>query len=381
VRHTTRVVLALTFLTACAFSCWAVGDEDPFAFDIGLRLFGADIGIGYRGLALLPNADTTIWAYVGGGYETEHYYRDPSGDFLAPGSLAPGGVFDGLNAAFQRIEGAWRLGVDQGFAWNDRTKTNLVEAFLFYRGRYDINQIQPGLVLYNASILDKDGILLNTLQAGLGYNDLLFNKKNKTQSGFAAEASAEWGPAFFFNTLIGNSDFIRFNATFRAFLPLYDAAPSGSANLLSIYAGEFAAIDYAIGIGQAVPLYIRQSFGGRIQTTGLGGDVRGVDNGGYDANLKAVNNLELRVNLPSICWPDLVPGVVVFFDAGYYDQVGEIGTPTPTPSGIVASTGAGIYIDLLDLASIAAYVEYRLDSINADGQHLWPFNVEFGMHF
>lgn len=101
-RYTTRVVLALTFLTACASACWAVGDEDPYAFDIGLRLFGADVGIGYRGLALLPNADTTIWAYVGGGYETEHYFRDPSGAFLAPGSLAPGGL---LTALMRRSKG------------------------------------------------------------------------------------------------------------------------------------------------------------------------------------------------------------------------------------------------------------------------------------
>jgi hypothetical protein len=72
--------------------------------------------------------------------------------------------------------------------------------------------------------------------------------------------------------------------------------------------------------------------------------------------------------------------VVVFFDAGLYDQVGEPGISSPG-SGFVAGTGAGVYIDVLDLGSLAAYVEYRLDSANAEGDRLRIFVIEFGMHF
>jgi len=358
-------------------------DASPWTFDPILRLLGADLGVGYRGLALLPNEQTTFWVYAGGGYEGMHYYRDKYGNLLSPGEIGAGGSLANFDPSFTRIEGAWRLGIEQGFAWNERTATNLFEAFFFYRGRYDLNQLPSGTPLTTALSVLPDGneSILNTLQLGLGYDDLLFEKKHKTKNGISAEATAEWGPGFLFNTIMGNSDFIRFNGTFQWFHFLYDLAPDQPTNVFSLYLGEYFSADYAIGLnGKQVPLYIRQSFGGRIQNVGLGDSVRGVDKGGYDTNLKAVNNIELRANLPAIFLPDLVPGVVVFFDAGLYDQVGEPGISSPG-SGFVAGTGAGVYIDVLDLGSLAAYVEYRLDSANAEGDRLRIFVIEFGMHF
>lgn len=370
--------LLFAFLAGSSI-CQARGSESAIAFDIGPRLLGVDAGIGYRGFALLPDADTTIWAYLGGGYEWLDYYRDASGALLPAGSLAPGGALAGMDHGFTRIEGAWRLGVEQGFRWNERTKTNLVEAFAFYRGRLDSNQIQPGQLLYDSAIPDRAGLFLNTLLAGFAYDDLLTDARHRTRGGIAAEISAEWGPSFFFNTLFGDSDFLRWNATFRWFLPLFDIAPDRPANLLSIYIGEFFAIDYAIGLGAPVPLYIRQTFGGRDQVIGLGAQVRGVDSGSCDTNLKAVNNLELRANLPAIFLPNIVPGLIVFWDIGFYSQVGEAGIAAPA-SGVVSGTGAGVFLDFLDLASGAAYVAYRLTGVNADGKAL-NIVLEFGLHF
>jgi outer membrane protein assembly factor BamA len=358
--------------------------ESPWAFDIDPRLLGVDVGVGYRGLALLPDVQTTFWLYLGGGYEGQHYYRDTTGGLLSPGEIGASGSLPNADPSFNRIEGAWRLGIEQGFVWNDRTDTNLLEAFFFYRGRYDLNQAAGGSLLAIAPLdilPDRDELILNTLQMGLGYDDLLFQKKHKTKDGIAAELTAEWGPAFLFNTVKGDSDFIRFNGTFQWFLPLYDLAPDQPANLLSVYLGEYFSIDYAIGLnGSRVPLYIRQTFGGRNQLTGLGDSVRGVDKGGYDTNFKAFNSIELRANLPAIFLPDLVPGMVAFLDMGVYDQVGEPGISSPSP-GFVAGTGVGVYIDVLDLGSLAAYVEYRLDAANAEGDRLRVFVIEFGMHF
>ena len=203
---------------------------------------------------------------------------------------------------FPRIEGAWALGIDQGLAWNARTGTNLVEAFLFYRGRIDSNQIQPGQLLYNSTLPDRAGIFLNTILTGFGFNGVLIDTRHKMKNGASAEVSAEWGPRFFLNGLDGDSDFLRLNATLRWFLPVFDIAPDRPVNLLSMYLGEFASVDYAIGFSAPVPLYIRQTFGGRYaqQPIGLGQQVRGVDAGAYDTNLKAVNNLELRLDLPAV---------------------------------------------------------------------------------
>ncbi len=356
----------------------AVDQANPFGFDIGVRLFGTDVGIGYRGLALVPGARTTIWAYLGGGYEWLSYYRDAAGALVAPGALAAGGALAGRDPSFVRIEGAWRLGIEQGLAWNERTKTNLVEAFAFYRGRADSNQATSFQLLSDSTLPDRTGLLLNALQAGMAYDDLLFDARHKTKNGLSAEASLEWGPGFFLNTIIGDSNYVRLNATVRGFVPLYDISPESDSNRLSLYAGGFLSVDYADGFGAAVPLFVRQTFGGRGQITGLGSAVRGVDTASLDTNFKAVNNLEVRVNLPALFLRDLVPGLVVYGDVGYYAQVGE--QRTPAPSGFVSSIGAGIFFDVLDLASIAVYANYRLDAPNADGKRLGT-SIEFGMHF
>jgi len=357
----------------------------PWTFDVILRLFGADLGVGYRGLSLLPGTQTTFWVYAGGGYEGEHYYRDGNGALLAPGSISSSD-----QPAFNRIEGAWRLGMEQGLAWNPRTSTNLLEAFLFYRGRYDLNQASGTMLAAPPlSVLpDRDGSILNTLQLGAAWDNLLTNG-HKVRDGVAVETTVEWGPSFFFNTIQGDSDFIRFNGKARWFFPLYDAAPSRPLNLCSVYLGEHLTIDYAMGLnGTRVPLYVRQRFGGRTQNTALGSQVRGVDKGAYDANLKLVNNLEVRVNLPAIPMPgfiallvpDVVPGIIAYFDYGFYDQVGEPGIASP-PLGNVASTGAGTFLEIPAIGTLILYFEYRLDAANAAGDHLRLFVIEFGVQF
>jgi hypothetical protein len=364
----------------------------PWTFDPILRLLGVDLGVGYRGLSLIPGEQTTFWIYAGGGYEVGHYYRDQYDALLSPGQIGSGGgPLAKADPAFNRIEAAWRLGIEQGFIWNPRTSTNLFEAFFFYRGRYDVNLPAGGALLTDPSLTllpDRDTSLLNTLQLGLGYDDTLTNT-HYTRNGTSSELTAEWGPPWFFNTIQGDSDFVRFNATVTSFIPLFDAAPESRANVFSVYLGEYLSVDYAIGLnGTPVPLFVRQTFGGRTQNTGLGEQVRGVDKGGYDTNLKAVNNLEVRANLLAIPLPGLVaghvpviiPGVLAYFDCGFYDQVGEPVISSPSP-GLVAATGAGVYVEVPGFGTLLAYVEYRLDSANAEGDHLRIFVLEFGMQF
>jgi hypothetical protein len=354
----------------------------PWTFDVILRLLGLDLGVGYRGLSLLPGVQTTFWVYAGGGYEGEHYYRNPDGTLLAPGSIGPG-----QEPAYNRIEAAWRLGMEQGFVWNPRTSTNLFEAFFFYRGRYDLNQASATM-LAQANIADRDSSILNTLQLGAAYDDLLTNG-HRVRNGVSAETTVEWGPSFFFNTIQGDADFIRFNGMASWFIPLYDAAPDRPHNLFSVYLGEYFTIDYAMGLnGTPVPLYVRQTFGGRTQNTGVGSQVRGVDKAAFDTNLKALNNLEVRVNLPAIPMPDfiaslvpdIIPGIIAYVDYGYYDQVGEPGIVSP-PHGSVASTGVGAFIEVPAIGTVPIYFEYRLDAANAAGDRLRLFVIEFGMQF
>lgn len=387
-----RAGLALCFGLGALLSAWPEDPtpvKSPWIFDPILRLLGADLGVGYRGLPLIPGNQTTFWVYAGGGYEGEHYYRDAAGNLLEPGQIAPGGGLADADPTFNRIEAAWRLGMAQGLAWNPRTSTNLLEAFLFYRGRYDINRYGSGGLLDSAANLaDRDTSLLNTLQIGLGYDDMLTNP-HRVRGGTSAEVTAEWGPSWFFNSIQGESDFVRFNGTFTWFVPLYDAAPQERLNIFSLYFGEYFSVDYVVGLnGTPVPLNIRQTFGGRNQVTGLGAQVRGVDKAAYDTNLKAVNNLEVRANLLAIPMPHfvaglvpfVVPGVVAYFDCGAYDQVGEPGISSPA-SGLVAAAGAGVYVEAPGFGTLLAYVEYRLDRDNAAGDRLRLLVLEFGMQF
>ena len=377
---------------AAASGSSPAGVQSPWAFDPILRLIGADLGVGYRGLSLIPGEQTTFWVYLGGGYEGEHYYRDATGNLLSPGEIgSSGGPLANADPTFNRIEAAWRLGIEQGFVWNPRTSTSLWEAFFFYRGRYDLNRAAAGSLLTTPtlSILpDRDSSILNTFQAGLGYDDLL-TTQHRTRNGTSAEMTAEWGPPWFFNTIQGESDFVRFNGTFTWFFPLFDAAPEARLNLFSVYLGEYFSADYAIGLnGTPVPLSIRQTFGGRNQDTGLGDQVRGVDKAAYDTNLKAVNNLEVRANLLAIPMPGFLaglvpvvfPGVLAYFDCGVYDQVGEQGISSPS-TGFVASTGAGVFVEVPGFGSLLAYVEYRLDGQNSAGDRVRLFVLEFGMQF
>ena len=368
-----RLVLCLALFSG-ALSCWAIGEESAYTTDIQPHIIGVDVGIGYRGAPLLPDVDTTIWVYLGGTYKWLSYYRDATGALIAPGALGS------ADPGYTRIEGDWRLGIEQGFAWNARTKGNLTGAFAYYTGRVDSNQFASGSLLAGSSLPDRNGIFLNTILAGFTYDDMLFDQRHKMRDGVSAEASLEWGPSFLFNTLAGNSNFVRLNANFTWFKPLYDMAPEKPASFFNLYLGEFISVDYAAGFGTPVPLPIRQTFGGRTRLVeGLGGQVRGVDADSLDTNLKAVNNLELRANGPALFNPNIVPGLLVFWDAGYYNQVGEAGIASPG-SGFVTTIGAGGFLDFLDLGTGAGYFCYRLDNVNAGGQRL-SFMIEFGLHF
>jgi hypothetical protein len=380
-----RVGMILAALCVClaglAYGQNAAPESDrfPFVFDISPVLWGADIGVGYRGLGLASGVDTIFWVYAGGGYEQLTYMRLPDGSLIT--GAAPGGINPDVDLFYNRWSGRWQLGIAQGIAWNPRIKGDLLEAFTFYRGRYDANiNADPGQLIFRSSIPDKDGLFQNAALAGVKYNDLLLDTRNKTWSGAGGEASVEWGPAALSNTLFGRSDYARFNLSARAFLPLYEslyeAAPESLANLFSLYAGDFFSADYAMG--DYVPLNIRQTFGGLHPRVGLGGALRGVDDGSMDTNLKLVNNFEIRANLPALWLPDLVPGVLLYWDAGYYDQLGGQTSPS---SGFVSSVGAGVFIDLFDITSLTVYIHYRLTGENAKGSPLTLFELKFSAQF
>lgn len=376
-------LFAVLFLALAATPL--VAGDLPLAFDGGPRIWGADLGIGYTGLELLDGRDTTLWLWAGGGWEKMPFYRMADGTMeaeyldLATGALSPLPVaIDAENDPFyQRAEVKWQLGIVQGLVAGEGDAPDLVVAFLYYRGRWDRHLDQGSLLSTSPTypFPDRNVIFQNSLLAGVAYQGVTKNA-HTVKSGLEAEASVEWGPSFASSASLGDTDFLRLNATARAFLPLYDAEPDRDRNLFSVYAGDFAAVDWVTG--DPVPLNVRQSFGGLSPRLGLGGAVRGVDPGSLDGNFKAVNNLEIRVLGPALVIPDIVPGLVTYLDAGVF---GSAGSPGPDAWGFVATTGAGVFVDFFGFAQITGYLQYRLVGENANGSALTPFALDFTLKF
>jgi hypothetical protein len=365
-----RAALAAALFIAFAATPLAAGDL-PLAFDVAPRIWGADLALGYTGLELLEGRNSTIWLWGGGGWEKMPFYRLATGTMvgeyldLGTGSLSTGPSLSDPDEDpfYQRAEAKWQLGIVQGFVAGPGERRDLVVGFLYYRGRYDAHVEQGALIsaVSLGDLPDRDGIFQNSMIVGAAYQGVVRDVR-AVKSGIDAEASAEWGPSFFFNTVEGGADFLRLNATARFFLPLFDAAPDRDRSLFSVYAGDFVSVDWITG--DVVPLNIRQSFGGQSPRTGLGGAVRGVDSGSLDGYFKAVNNLEVRVLGPALFIPDIVPGLVAYVDAGCF---GSAGSPGPAAWGFVASTGVGVFLDLFNFAQFTLYLHYRLVGENANG--------------
>ena len=195
-RRAAACVFFLLVLLVAGASAWAEGSASPWVFDVGLRLWGLDLGVGYRGWSLIEGMDTTLWVYGGGAWEKMTYYR--VAETMMRGEYTGGG-----DPEFYRADGNWQLGIEQGLLWNDRISANRLEAQLFYRGRYNDNLTEAGDLILGSGLPDAEGILLNTFFLGLAYNDVLFDKNHKMKSGISAEVSAEYGPGFLLNTVVG----------------------------------------------------------------------------------------------------------------------------------------------------------------------------------
>ena len=98
---------------------------------------------------------------------------------------------------------------------------------------------------------------------------------------------------------------------------------------------------------------------------GLGGMVRGSESGNYDAPFKAVNCLDIRLNLPALFGLDITPTLLVFFDAGYYRSTGEGG------DGFLFSTGGGLYVDVLNMATIGVSTRLLLNRSRVGQPNGW----------
>ncbi len=362
------IVLGLACAPAPAFSA------PPFEVEGQYDFVGLGAIVSYHGFRILPGVDTIFRVNVLCVYDLFGY-----GYFRTPQDLPYEGSLPGYDSAASphlvRLVTRGGLEVDQGLLWNERDQRNALECFLAYQLRYEKNIKDSSVrqLLFDSSLPDRDQVLQSSLLAGVEWKNLDTARPHHVVSGVDAETSLEWGPSALGNRAIGGADFARWNFSARAFVPLFDAAPSSDTNLFSVYLGAFAAVDYAFG--GYVPLNVRESFGGRTPRKGLGFAVRGLEDCRYDTPLKAVCNLELRANLPAIVSPRVIPGVLACVDIGYYNFISQ------PLEGLVASTGGGVYLSVFDFLDLTLTTHVLLNATLVTGGAWTPVFFNFAFHF
>lgn len=125
-------------------------------------------------------------------------------------------------------------------------------------------------------------------------------------------------------------------------------------------------------------MYVSHTFGGTSIREGLGYYVRGFEKWTYDTQLKIVNNIDLRANLPAIYFKNLVPGIVAYFDAGFYR--GYFADPGILKQGFLCSTGVGIYLDFFGVEYLRVYFQFPLYGERVDGKKM-KIDLNAGLQF
>jgi hypothetical protein len=346
--------------------------DDPLLFEAEPDLFGLTLSLGYKGLSFFPEVDTIFKVSAGGNYSSFSFYRTPTDEPY--NGLLPG--YDAEKSPeYTRASFQFSCGIAQGLLWNDMETNNLLELFVDYKLSYyhNFKDKNTNQLISDSMLPDRETQLQNSILVGLEWNDMDTSQKHNILSGSTANISLEYGPEWFFNSALGKSDFLRFNFQACAFLPLFDLSPESDLNILSSYLGIFFDFDYAWG--EYIPIDVRSTFGGKCPRDGLGYAVRGLEDGRFDTPLKLVANIELRTNLPALGLPDIIPGIIVFIDSGYYNFIDY------SESGFVFSTGFGLYLSLFNTVNLNFYTTFLLNKETINGETWIPFSFDFMFHF
>jgi hypothetical protein len=325
-------------------------------------------------------SETALRAVLSAAVSEGGYFRYPDGALYQGDNLDPD-----RDPYYWLFNGQWMLGLEQGLVSNPQdspegSSSDLITGFTYYRGYYDYPFSAEGYdpLFYRSPRPERDGILTNALLAGAYLSTLQHDREAKTRRGVYGELAAEWAPRALANELYGAADYARLSGKLYGFLPLHSSAPEKPGGI-GIYAGGFVGADLVAG--DRIPAHIRQSFGGISVRPGLGGSVRGLETGRFDATFKLAANAELRTILPGLFDGRVLPGVVVHSDFGYYDDREELSPSGEEHTGIALSSGLGLSVTAVDVATIVLYTHYLWTETLVTGGSWQPVGIGFGFHF
>lgn len=356
-------------------------EEKDFLVQPGPLLWGAEVDLGLQNyLQIMPETNTIAWLHAGGWWGSDGYYRTPDFEIYNGSTGDPADI-----TSFNEWGALWGIGLAQGLLPRVEAGRDLLRLEAWYRATYEqhlLNEDADALIA-RSNLPDAEALLLNRLFLGLIYDATVENATTKQTDGVEAEASVETAPGFLGNRVVGDSRFLRMNVTGRYYRPLLDGVDGGPV-APSVGIAVFVAADQLVTLSSdhtTIPADTRQSIGGLSPRTGLGGAVRGIDSGRYDANTKIVANLEARTFFHNLLPFNVTPGIVAYLDAGYYLNPAGAPSTSTSYSGFLAAAGAGVSINALDLATLVGYTGYNLTGTNVDGSSWKPFFLGFGLHF
>ncbi|MFP4383389.1 MAG: hypothetical protein ACLFSE_05040 [Spirochaetia bacterium] len=346
------------------------GTVKPFSFALSPKFYGA------RGEVLLSGSwrpYTTFLIGAGGAYENAYFYMLPDGTYYIGDTSDYPGVTAENPEQYRRLAFNWETGIIQGILADENRDRNLMELIFIYRGKYQRYYIREGSLADSSVFTNADGLFVNSITTGLRFRTVKTHQVSDVQEGINIEFTVEAAPSFFFNSIIGHSSYSRITSVLRSFFPLFRNT-RGSWNVFSGYLGFSGTIDTFLG--PAVPLPALQTFGGIEGGYGLGGAIRGLEPGRFAAPIKGVFAGELRLNLPSVLHRNIVPGLLFFFDSGFYYF-----NDSENTGGDIYSTGAGISLNILDFTTLTVYTAVLLNETKLNGKSWTPVSFGFSHHF
>ncbi|NNM66916.1 MAG: hypothetical protein HKM06_02765 [Spirochaetales bacterium] len=386
-----KLIPALILCSLWISPVWAQSDLTP---SIHLHAWGPEVDLAWRPLTLIHGTQTTFWLGGEALYQSWLYFHDPvTGQALL--------AADPAQASVKEISGLWFAGMAQGLAgqldplgpggrpWQT---PDLLEVYAYYRGTV-YHTLSAGNYLANSSAPDKNGWLETAFLGGIDLNLLTKTDRHNLKQGFLLEGAAETAPRGIQSVAV---DYNRTTATLLGFLPIWDLDPASHNNTVSVLGGFAVAWDHLWG--STIPVEALQLIGGRALggmggwTQGVGGQVRGPEQGRFDGTDKIVANVEVRVNLPGFETPFLaqdylglkvhslfegqvIPGLVFFYDYGSWSGLAGI------DPGYITTAGAGVFFKFWDLGSVAAYVDDWLSGGSPYQSTPLLYTLSLGMQF
>ncbi len=349
----------------------------------GPRFWGATVAGRYMlSPPTVEGVETSITGLLSSAYESVGYYRNPDGSFFRV--LEDGtDETDRGRVGYSRFDLVWQVGIQQGILPRHDVTADRAVAFLIYQGQFNHpfagSEEESERLFFASSRPETAGSLRGSIIGGLAYSVVTTNEITRARRGLTAEVALEWGPPFLHNEVLAVADYSRSTLSLRGYLPVFAAQPTEGRNRFSAYLAAYGAVDWASG--PSIPLAVRQSIGGRGPRSAPGGSVRGYRGGHFDSTVKAIGNVEARMHLPAIVVPQVVPGLVLYTDAGYYLDTERISPVDDENAGVLLSSGAGFFLDLFGSAELVFYTNYLWTEGDVSGSRWVPFSLGFGFHF